>query len=169
MNWNAVSQKLYERSDKKVYRTSKQCREHYMCFLKPNLKKYKFLFISEELGPNNKTTNLSVCFSNMEGNGQKSWNLLKEETKTPSKTDFSYCLKTKVKLQTNLTYWEKSKEEKKEWKKPSKISILTLKFQLNKWFKVRFKLKKIGIETWKWKWSCRSQWSLKQKKVTNCN
>lgn len=72
MNWNAVSQKLYERSDKKAYRTSKQCREHYMCFLKPNLKKYKFLFISEELGPNNKTTNQSVCFLNMAENGPKS-------------------------------------------------------------------------------------------------
>jgi hypothetical protein len=39
MNWNLVSQRLYERSNKKIFRTSKQCREHYMCFLKPNLKK----------------------------------------------------------------------------------------------------------------------------------
>jgi hypothetical protein len=26
MNWNLVSQRLYEKSDKKVFRTSKQCR-----------------------------------------------------------------------------------------------------------------------------------------------
>ncbi len=42
-NWKTISEQLYEVNPEKIYRTGKQCREHYTCFLKPNLKKYIFM------------------------------------------------------------------------------------------------------------------------------
>lgn len=39
VNWKAVAEQLYAASEEKVFRTGKQCREHYSCFLKPNLRK----------------------------------------------------------------------------------------------------------------------------------
>jgi hypothetical protein len=40
-DWKLISQRLYflsERTDK-IYRNAKQCREHWNCYLNPNLKK----------------------------------------------------------------------------------------------------------------------------------
>ena len=37
--WKAISLELIEKNPVRIYRSSKQCREHYACFLKPNLKK----------------------------------------------------------------------------------------------------------------------------------
>ena len=41
INWKLVSEKLYEKnpSKNKVFRTAKQCREHWNCFLNPNIHK----------------------------------------------------------------------------------------------------------------------------------
>ena len=41
INWKLVSEKLYEKnpSRSKVFRTAKQCREHWNCFLNPTIQK----------------------------------------------------------------------------------------------------------------------------------
>jgi hypothetical protein len=40
-DWKAVSQKLYKlnTAEDKIFRNAKQCREHWNCYLNPNLKK----------------------------------------------------------------------------------------------------------------------------------
>lgn len=40
-DWNLVSQKLYfmNQNSHKIYRCAKQCRQHWNCYLNPNLKK----------------------------------------------------------------------------------------------------------------------------------
>ena len=41
INWKLDSEKLYEKNTakSKVFRTAKQCREHWNCFLNPNIHK----------------------------------------------------------------------------------------------------------------------------------
>lgn len=38
-NWNQVAQVLYFKSGTRIFRNSKACKEHYMCFLNPDKKK----------------------------------------------------------------------------------------------------------------------------------
>lgn len=39
-NWKLISEKLYELNPKKkIFRTPKQCREHWSCYLDPKIKK----------------------------------------------------------------------------------------------------------------------------------
>jgi len=68
LNWTKISQKLYVETDGKSYKTGKQCREQYTCFLNPNLKKYEFLYL-EGLGLSSKIISLSVYSKNMVENG----------------------------------------------------------------------------------------------------
>jgi hypothetical protein len=41
VHWKLVSERLYERNpaQSKVFRTAKQCREHWNCFLNPSIQK----------------------------------------------------------------------------------------------------------------------------------
>jgi len=41
INWKLVAEKLFENNSNKnkVFRTAKQCREHWNCFLNPNIQK----------------------------------------------------------------------------------------------------------------------------------
>jgi len=45
LNWKMVAEELYFRNhdEAKVYRSAKQCREHWNCFLNPKLKKGPWL------------------------------------------------------------------------------------------------------------------------------
>lgn len=39
-NWKAIAERLYEENPKKrIFRTAKQCREHWSCYLNPAIKK----------------------------------------------------------------------------------------------------------------------------------
>jgi hypothetical protein len=40
LDWKRISEELHRKNPQGIYRTSKQCKEHYGCFLKPDLKKY---------------------------------------------------------------------------------------------------------------------------------
>lgn len=64
-NWKAVAEELYKRSGRgdKVFRSAKQCREHWNCFLNPRLKKGPWL-AEEDIQL------LSLIKSN---NGEKKW------------------------------------------------------------------------------------------------
>ena len=64
-DWSLIAQKLYyaNTSCHKIYRCPKQCREHWNCYLNPNLKK----------GPWSKEEDILLLSSVLKNHGQKRW------------------------------------------------------------------------------------------------
>lgn len=69
-SWKAISERLYEESSKKkIYRTAKQCREHWSCYLDPRIKK----------GPWDQDEDKKLLQIVLESQCQKKWSIIKQQ------------------------------------------------------------------------------------------
>lgn len=69
-NWKSIAEALYQRlPKKKIFRTAKQCREHWSCYLNPSIKK----------GPWDREEDKKLLRVVMEGGCLKRWSVIKED------------------------------------------------------------------------------------------
>lgn len=68
-NWKAIAERLYEENPKKrIFRTAKQCREHWSCYLNPAIKK----------GPWEREEDRKLLQIVLDSNCLKKWSLIKQ-------------------------------------------------------------------------------------------
>lgn len=99
VHWKLVSERLYERNPakNKVFRTAKQCREHWSCFLNPSIHK----------GPWEPQEDRRLLEYVLELEGAKKWSEIAKfmagRTENALKNRFNLLLGSQRKLSGNLT------------------------------------------------------------------
>ena len=99
INWKLVSEKLYEKnnSKNKVFRTAKQCREHWNCFLNPNIHK----------GPWSIQEDRKLLEYVLELEGSKKWSeiakFMEGRTENALKNRFNLLVNSQRKISGHLT------------------------------------------------------------------
>lgn len=99
INWKLVSEKLYEKNmaKNKVFRTAKQCREHWNCFLNPNIHK----------GPWSIQEDRKLLEYVLELEGSKKWSeiakFMEGRTENALKNRFNLLVNSQRKISGHLT------------------------------------------------------------------